>query len=234
MIDVAGLWRRALSPERGFRELASEPPRLGASLVRLLLLRSPVALAEGLLAYWGLLRLYQGVVNLESPLWGMILPHLPPDLAVEELRYLLDEAPAFPALARVFPWLLLGAPVFVLSLWIHDAVWDHGCLWMLRGVKRTQGFGTTLLAESEALQVGVFGALVGLLTSLPGVGWLFYLPVGAVGAYFWILRGVALAAFHGCPGWKGIVATILHAVLVACFLVASVGLMVLIVLQGVA
>lgn len=234
MIDLAGLWRRTLAPERGFRELAAVPPRLGPSLVRMLLLRSPVTLAEGLLAYAGMLHLYREVVNLESPLWRMILPVLPPELSVTDFRYMLDQAPVLPSLARVFPWLLVVAPLFVLSLWLHDAFWDHGCLWMLRGLKRTHRFSTTLLAESEALQVGVFGALVGLLTSLPGVGWLLYLPVGLVGAYFWILRGVALAVFHGCAVWKGIVATLLHALLVACFLAASLGLLAILLAQGLA
>ncbi len=234
MMGLKDLWRRALAPERGFRELAATPPRLGPSLLRLLLLRSPVSLVEGLLAYMGILRLYRDLVNVESPLWQGILPFLPPELMLDDIRYLLDEAPVLPSVLQVLPWLVLGAPLFVLSLWLHDAFWDHGCLWMLRGVKRTHGFGTTLVAESEALQVGVFGALVGLLTSLPGVGWLLYLPVGAVGAYFWILRGVALAAFHGCPAWKGIAATLLHILLVACFLGASLGLMVLIVLGGLA
>ena len=41
--------------------------------------------------------------------------------------------------------------------------------------------------------------------------------LGALGIYFWVLRGVALAAFHGCPVWKGVVATLLHVVIaVAC------------------
>lgn len=234
MIGLSGLWHRTIAPERGFRELAAAPPPLGLSLVRLLLLRSPVAWMEGLLAYWGILRLYREAMNIDGTLWSGILPFLPPDLAPSDFQYLLDEAPTLPSLVQVLPWLTLAAPLFVLSLWLHDAFWDHGCLWMLRGAKRTHGFGTTLLAESEALQVGVFGALAGLLTSLPGVGWLLYLPVGAVGAYFWILRGVALAAFHGCPAWKGIAATLLHALLVACFLAASLGLMVLIVLRGLA
>ena len=38
----------------------------------------------------------------------------------------------------------------------------------------------------------------------------------------------------GCPAWKGIAATLLHVLLVACFLGASFGLMVLIVLRGLA
>jgi hypothetical protein len=234
VLDLAGLWRRARAPEKAFRELAAGNPRLGPSLVRLLLLRAPVACAEGLFLYWGILRLYRAAVDLGSPLWARILPHLPPELPLEELQGLLDGAPAFPTLAKVLPWLLLAAPIYVLSLWIHDAVWDHGCLWLFRGVKRSPSFGTTLLAEAEALQVGVLGALAGLLTSLPGVGWLLYLPVSCVGAYFWILRGVALAAFHDCPVWKGILATIVHAMLMACFLAASAGLVILMLAQGLA
>ena len=51
MVDWAGLWWRARSPERGFHTLALAPPRRGPSLVRLLLLRAPVAFVEGLLTY---------------------------------------------------------------------------------------------------------------------------------------------------------------------------------------
>jgi len=40
-----------------------------------------------------------------------------------------------------------------------------------------------------------------------------------LGIYFWIIRGYALAAWHGCPPWKGVVATLLHVVLVGGMLV---------------
>ena len=67
----------------------------------------------------------------------------------------------------------------------------------------------------------MFGAILAPLTSLPGVGWVLALPVGILGAYFWVLRGVALAAFQGCPTWKGIVATVLHAALAALFVLGT-------------
>jgi len=34
-----------------------------------------------------------------------------------------------------------------------------------------------------------------------------------VAIYFWLIRGHALAAWHGCPVWKGVAATILNMVL---------------------
>jgi hypothetical protein len=216
MIDLRVLGRRAIAPEQEFRILAGEAPRMGPSVARLLLLRSPLAFLEMVLMYWGFLRLYRNVANLDGPLWNLVLQRMPSDLNPEDIRYFLKDLPTLPTLGRVLPWLLLAAPLYVLSLWLHDAVWDHGCLWMLGGLKTKRGFRMSLLADSEALQVGAFGAALGLLTSLPTVGWVLSFPVGIVGAYFWILRGFALAAFHGCPTWKGVVATVLHVLLAAC------------------
>lgn len=228
------LWQRALSPEKGFRSLAAEAPGLVPSLGRLMAWRAPVALLELLLTYWGLGRMYKGLLDLEGPLWSLVLQQVAPEAGIEDVRFLLQELPPLPALQRVLPWLLLAAPLYVISLWIHDAVWDHGCLWMLGGLKSKRGFNTTLIAESEALQVGVFGAVLGLSTSLPGVGWLLSLPVGLVGAYFWVLRGVAMAAFHGCATWKGIVATVLHAALAVCCVVGTLLAVFLLLAQGLA
>ncbi|HQR47505.1 MAG TPA: putative ABC exporter domain-containing protein, partial [Thermoanaerobaculia bacterium] len=44
------------------------------------------------------------------------------------------ELPALPGLPQVWPWLLLAAPVLMAGAWLHHAVWDHTCLWMLKGV----------------------------------------------------------------------------------------------------
>jgi hypothetical protein len=41
-------------------------------------------------------------------------------------------------------------------------------------------------------------------------------------AWLWLLRGWALAAHHGCPPWKGVVATLLHLVLFGLFLLVLV------------
>lgn len=217
MLDFRGLWQRARSPEKGFRALAANPPNMSRSLARLMLLRSPIAFVEAWLMYWGFQGLYRNFSNVNGPLWRFVLPQLPPELGVEDIRYFLQGLPALPTLAHVLPWLLPAAPLYVLSLWLHDAVWDHGCLWLLGGLKRKRGFRVTLLADSEALQVGSLGAALGLLSSLPTLGWVLALPLGILGAYFWILRGFALAAFHDCATWKGVVATLLHILIAACF-----------------
>lgn len=218
---LRGLWRRAVAPVEGFGALAAAPGRWPAAFGWLLALRAPVALAEGVLAYWGFARTYAAFAGMKGPVWDLLRVALPPGLDLEDLRTFLLGLPALPPLARVLPWLLLAAPLYVASLWLHDAVWDHGCLWLLGGLKTGRGFRTTLVAEAEALQAGVFGAVLGLSTSLPGIGWLLSIPVALAGAYFWLLRGVALAAFHGCPAWKGLVATLLHLALACLFLLGA-------------
>jgi hypothetical protein len=52
-----------------------------------------------------------------------------------------------------------------------------------------------------------------------------------VAVYFWVLRGYALAAWHGCPVWKGVVATLLHAFLMGALVLGTLGLVALMVLQ---
>jgi hypothetical protein len=74
--------------------------------------------------------------------------------------------------------------------------------------------------------VGALGTLVSLLLFLPYVGWILVLPVFALQSYFWILRGYALSAFHGCPLWKGIGATLLHAALLGLMALLCLGLVV--------
>ena len=211
---VAGLWRRAWSPVREFALLAGQGPRLSPSVGRLLALRTPLAFLDLLLTCLALGRIRAAVLGMEGPVWRLALQWLPP--GTSDLQELLQTLPPPPSLGRAWPWLLLIAPLSVLGIWLHDAVWDHGSLWMLGGLKERRGFGATLVADSEALQVGVFGALLALLGSAPWVGWLLSPVVVLAGAYFWVLRGFALAAFHRCPVWKGVAAAVLHAVLAAC------------------
>ena len=233
MIRLRDLWHRALSPDRGFRLLAESELRLMPSLGWLMALRAPVAFLEILLGFIGFGRIYQAIQGVKGPVWDLVLTRLPAEMSAGDIRSLMRELPPVPGLSRVLPWLFLAAPLYVFSLWLHDAVWDHGCLWLLGGLKSKRGFNTTLIAESEALQVGVFGAILALLSSLPQVGWLWALPIGLVGVYFWILRGIALAAFHHCATWKGIVATVIHAALAACF-VAGLLLLFIVLAQGLA
>lgn len=234
MNDLRALWRRTLAPEMEFRSLAADEPRLLASFGGLMALRTPVAFLELLLTYLGFRRMYQLLTAVEGTLWDLVLWHFFGNVTAEDIRALMQDLPPVPALQRVLPWLLLAAPLYVISLWLHDAMWDHGCLWMLGGLKERRGFRTTLVAESEALQVGVLGAALALLSNLPKVGWILVLPLGLVGAYFWVLRGFALAAFHRCPLWKGIVATVLHVVLAACFVLGSLALLFVMLAQGLA
>ncbi len=211
------LWRRVVSPTEAFRQRAAEAPRLLSSLGILLLLRSPLVFVESLIGYWTLCQTFASlrVMDGKAAQWIGLLPL---SLTMDDWRRLVADLPALPGVARALPWLLLLAPVWVLGLWLHDAVWDHGCLWMLGGLKSRRGLRVTLVAEAEALSAGCFGAAAGLLGSLPGVGWMLALPLAAVAAWFWVLRGFALAAWHGCPLWKGVTATVLHAVLAACCL----------------
>jgi len=218
------LWRRAIAPEKGFRDCHAEAPTLGASLRRLLLLRTPLAFASSALGYWGFRRAYEAFRSLEGTTGDLTSRFLREAMSVDELRSVLAELPRFPELKQVLPWLLLGAPLTVLGLWLHDAVWDHGCLWLLGGLKTRRGFRATMIAESEALAVGTLGAALGLLDSLPYLGGFLALPLLAVGIWFWILRGYALAAWHDCAIWKGVGATVIHGLLAACCLLGLFGL----------
>jgi hypothetical protein len=201
----------------GFRELAAEGLGVQASLNRLLLLRLPFALVE---AWWSgkaLLLTWTELRNPDSGTWRQALAQASGTLSMEDLRPFLEVLPPAPAWERCWPWLLLLVPVGLLGLWLHDAAWDHAGLWLLRGLRKERPVAATLAAEAQALMVGTAGVLVTLLGFLPGVGFLFGFLGLPLGLYLWGLRGVALAAHHGCPTWKGVVATLLHLLLFALF-----------------
>jgi hypothetical protein len=210
---------RALAPVQGFQARAGQAPGLGAAIRGLLLWRTGPAFLGMLLSYWGFISTYGRITRMEGPLFDYLWKNLPDTANPAELKAAFQALPALPPWTQVAPWLLLLAPLGVLSLWLHDAVWDHACLWLLRGLKGRKQFRLSLVADAEALQVGVIGALLSLLGDLPGIGCLFSLLLAPVGIYFWILRGFALAAWHGCPVWKGVLATLLHG-----FLTAVIGL----------
>jgi hypothetical protein len=174
----------------------------------LLLVRTGPALAALVLDYLGLARAYGRLVRTQGPLWNLLLARLPESLDPAAVRSALHGLPPAPAWWRALPWLVLLAPVGVLSLWLHHSVWDHLALWLLKG--RPRSVRTTLVAEAEALKVGVIGVLAALLRPL---GWPFAVLLLPVAVYFWILRGYALAAWHGCPAWKGVLATLVHGAL---------------------
>jgi len=220
---LSGLWQRAIAPESGFRARAAEAPSLWEALRGMLLLRTPLAFASYALGYWTFSNAYQNLRGLEGKTGALVSQLLPESMNLEDVRSALAELPRLPEWSRVLPWLLVAAPFGILSLWLHDAVWDHGCLWMLGGLKARRGFRVTMIAEAEALSVGSIGVALGFLGSLPQVGGWLALPLAGLAFWFWILRGFALAAWQDCPVWKGIAATLLHAVLATCCLVALAG-----------
>lgn len=217
------LWARAVHPARAFGERALEAPPLGEAWRGLLLLRAPLAFLGLLLTYANFQTLYAKLADPAGEFWTFIVQRAPEAVDPAELTAALGHLPGLPSLIRMLPWLALAAPLLVLSLWLHDATLDHLSLWLLRGLKTRRSFRITLVADAEALKVGALGAALGLLAELPGTGLAVTLLLVPVGIYFWILRGYALAAWHGCPLWKGLAATILNMVLA----VVLVGLMVL-------
>lgn len=217
MDGLPALWQRALRPVEGFQERVATAPLLGPALGELLLWRAPLAFLSALWTLQRLRHLRTEFLSGQGSLaWAF--GQLPAEsLRLEDVQALIRDLPALPSDARMLPWLLLLAPLSVLSLWLHHVAWDHGCLWMLGGLKAGKGWRATFVAEAEALKVGALGTALGLMASLPGLGCILGLPSFLAGLYFWGLRGVALAAWHGCPAWKGVVATILHAILLPVF-----------------
>ena len=222
---------RAIEPQQGFRLRAAEGPSLGEALGDLLLLRTPPAFLGLLLGYLGFTQLYGRISRMEGPLFDYLWANLPASVNPEDLRSAFNSLPALPSWTHVWPWLLLVAPLGILSLWLHDAVWDHTCLWMLKGLKAPKSFRLTLVAEAEVLKVGVLGAALGLLGDLPWTGSRLTILLLPVAIYFWVLRGYALAAWHGCAVWKGVVATLLHALLMGLFVLGTLAALVILVLS---
>ena len=207
------LWERAVRPAGAFRQRALEAPGLWDSLGQMLLLRGPIAFLGSIFAYVSFAGFYARLASPDSEVWRFILAQAPESLDPADLNAALARLPELPTLHQMLPWLAMLAPLAVLSLWLHDATFDHMGLWLLRGLKERKGFRASLVADAEALKVGALGAAVGLLADLPGTGLALGLLLAPVAIYFWILRGYALAAWHGCPPWKGVVATLLNIVL---------------------
>jgi hypothetical protein len=231
MEPLRNLWDRALAPAAGFRTRAACRPGLAGAARDLLLVRTPPALAGLVLGYAGFAQAYGRIARTEGPLWDMVWERLPEGVNRADLQAALQNLPPLPDWFRVLPWLALLAPLGVLSIWLHDAMWDHLALWMLRGLSGPRSFRVTLEADAEALKVGAVGALAGLLKHLPGLGCVLGLLLVPVGVWFWVLRGYALAAWHGCPAWKGVLATLLHAAIMGVLVFGGLAAFALLVLQ---
>jgi len=231
MERLPDLWARALAPAAGFRARAALRPGLRTALRELLLARTLPALAGLILGYAAFVQGYGRITRMEGPLWDMVWARLPEQVNPADLKAALQDLPPLPGWGHVLPWLVLLAPLGVLSIWLHDAAWDHLALWLLKGLGGRRSFRVTLEADAEALKVGVIGALAGLLKYLPGVGFLVGILMFPVGIYFWVLRGYALAGWHGCPVWKGVLATLLHAALMGILVFGSLAMLAVVVLQ---
>ena len=233
-MHVSGLLRCALHPVQGFRERAATAPTLGQSFGWMLLLRGSLATLSGLLTLHAFYRGYPGFKHMTSPVWGEVQRLMGEQISLEDIREGLAALPDLPAWSHLWPWMLLLGPLGIASAWLHNAVWDHACLWILGGVKRTGRWRITFIAEAEAMQVGAIHAAFGFLSFVPVAGPLLAPILALLGAYFWVMRGLALAAFHGAPMWKGAVATVLHVVLAGLCFCGMLGVSWLIVVQSVA
>lgn len=231
-ISPRALIHSALHPVQAFLERAAASPSLGPAFGRMVLLRGPVSILGGLLTLHGVYRDYPMFKNLRSPMWQEIFQRLPGGINLEDLRAFVLSLPDLPPWGSIWPWIVMLGPVGLASAWLHNSVWDHMCLWMLGGVKRTGVWRTTFIAEAEAMQVGALGAAFALLGFIPLAGLLLTPLFMLSGAYFWIIRGLALAAFQRAPLWKGIAATLLHILLAVLFIFGLLGISLMILLHS--
>jgi hypothetical protein len=229
--SLRDLWDTARAPGPGLRARAARRAGLGAAVRGLLLARTGPALAGLILGYAAFAAGYGRITRMEGPIWDLVWARLPDQVNPADLKEVLANLPPLPGLGHVLPWMLVLAPLGVLSVWVHDAVWDHLALWLLRGLPGPGSFRATLEADAETLKVGVIGALAGLLKYLPGIGFALGIVLLPVAVYFWILRGYGLAAWHRCPVWKGVAATLLHAALMGVLVFGSLAMLAVLVLQ---
>jgi hypothetical protein len=202
----AASFRALTQPGKAFLQPS---PTLGRAVQDMALTWIPLALVNAAWTAWGLVQFYKSLrcgSNLDG-YFGRF------GVDPTEFHDLIRSLPAPPTFGRIWPWLGLLVPLGVFGTWFHHAVWDHLGLWLLGGLKERRGFQVSLLAEAEALRIAAVGTLVGFLGFLPGVGFLLFIPLLLFDGYLWCFRGFALAARHGCEPWRGIAATIMHAVI---------------------
>ena len=192
------------------------PPTLGRAVRDMALVWMPLALVNTTWTVWRAIRAYESLRSGACKLG--VLERFGVDPA--DFHDLIMLLPAPPAFGRIWPWLWLAVPLGVLGTWLHHTVWDHMGLWLLGGLKERRGFRNSLVAEAEALRIAAVGTLLGFLGYLPVLGVVLALPLLLLDAYLWLFRGFALAARHRCELWRGIAATVVHAVLLGCFVLA--------------
>lgn len=205
--------KAVLRPDQVFPGLAAQPKGPGLAGLWMLLWRVPVGILGGMATLRGLSLALEQIKRLEGP-WAQALLSATPGVAPEDLKAVLADLPAIPGGYRAVLGVLLAVPLGLVGAWLHHTVWDHGCLWLFKGLRKEHPWRASLEAEALALQVGAVGAVLGLLTWVPEIGVYAWPLVLLADLWFWGLRGAALAAFHGCPIWKGVTATLLHALLV--------------------
>ncbi len=221
-LPFAASFRALLHPGDAFE---APPPSLGKAALDMALVWMPLALLNAGWTAVQSLRVYETLRNGAVPAGALGWLGVDP----ADVQELVTRLPASPAIGRLWPWLVLVVPLGVLGTWLHHAVWDHTGLWLLGGLKEKGGFRASLLAEAQALRIAAVGTLIALLNFLPVLGaWLAW-PLLLLDAYLWLFRGFALAARHGCELWKGLAATIVHAVLLGC---CALGLFILMVLMA--
>lgn len=218
-------FRALRHPGTAFR---AEPPPLGRAVRTMALVWVPLALVNAALTVSRTLQAYGALRQGEVPARAFDWLGADP----ENLQAFLRTLPPPPTFGQVGPWLLLAVPLGVLGTWLHHAVWDHTGLWLLGGLKQKRSFRTSLLAEAEALRIAAVGTLLGLAGFLPVLGPLLALPLLLLDGYLWLFRGFALAARHGCEPWRGVAATVVHAVLLGCFGLGLFTLMLLLLRMG--
>jgi hypothetical protein len=211
---LAIYFRLTFYPQKTFMEMAAQAPRPLPALGWMLMFRVPLAWATSALTYIWLIRLQQAIHA--PPSWlSDIIGQAP--IEAGEAFGALASLPALPPLGAAWPWLSLYALLTIVGLWMHNVVWDHAALWLLRGTKQKPSFHFSSAAIAEAMGAASFASGLGIFASLPIVGLVAAPILVAAILYYWCLKGIGLAFFHNCPIWKGVAATLLHVALVALF-----------------
>ena len=146
MENFRTLWNRARAPRAGFQDRCRQAPSLGEAVRDLLLARTPPLILAMVLGYVGFCQMFGRIARMEGPMFDYLRANLPDTVNPGELREAFQGLPTLPSWQHVLPWMVLAAPIGVLSLWLHDAMWDHFCLWLLRGLKARKSLRVTLVA----------------------------------------------------------------------------------------